>query len=101
MKLSLVFFGMLLMLLAGCTKSSTMKVYSDTAKDTVELHISDVPVDSVCAVEIWAKYPEDWTCGCDAYLASRKTLGTMALVLIAIPVVMIMACLPFIMAGGM
>lgn len=63
--------------------------------------ISDVPVDSVCAVEIWAKYPEDWTCGCDAYLASRKTLGTMALVLIAIPVVMIMACLPFIMAGGM
>lgn len=54
---------MLLMLLAGCAESFTMKVFSDTVKDLVELHIGNVPMDSVCAVENRAKFPEDWTYG--------------------------------------
>ena len=90
------------MLLAGCAKTSTkkMKVYSEAAQDSVELSYSDVPIDSVCAEENRSKYPEDWTNGCDSYQTAVSVMKVMFIALLAIPTVMIAACLPFMMAGG-
>ena len=77
-----------------------MRVYSESAKDTVELRFRDVPTDSVCAIENRSKFPEDWTNGCDFYLTSKKILKPVLITMLAIPSVIILAGLPFIMAGG-
>ena len=88
------------LLLAGCARTSTMKVYSEAAQDTVELHFNDVPTDSVCAEENRSKYPDDWTNGCDSYQATASVMKFTFIALLAVPTVMIIACLPFMMAGG-
>ena len=98
--LLLIVFCVLFACLAGCARTSTMRVYSESAKDTVELHLSDVPTDSVCAVENRSKYPEDWTYGCDFYQTSMKVMKPIVIVLLAIPCLLVVAGLPFIMAGG-
>ena len=102
MRIGLLLIALCAMLLAGCAKTSTMKmkVYSEATQDSVELSYSDVPIDSVCAEENRSKYPEDWTNGCDSYQTAITVMKVTLITLLTIPMVMIVACLPFMMAGG-
>ena len=100
MKIGLLLIVFCFFLVAGCTRTSTMKVYSESAKDTMELHFRDVPTDSVCAIENRSKYPEDWTDGCDSYQIGKEVTKYAFLLVLAVPTVMIIGCLPLVMAGG-